>query len=34
MRHWIHLGIQKAASSFLRGLLAQVPEIARGEVDT
>lgn len=28
MRHWIHVGTQKAASSFLRGLLAQVPEIA------
>ena len=27
MRHWVHLGTQKAGSSFLRGLLAQVPEV-------
>jgi hypothetical protein len=27
MRHWIHLGTQKAGSSFLRGVLAQVPEV-------
>ena len=27
MKHWIHLGTQKAASSFLRGLVAQVPQI-------
>lgn len=27
MRHWIHLGTQKAGSSFLRGLVAQVRHI-------
>lgn len=28
VKHWIHIGTQKAASSYLRGLLAQVPDVA------
>ena len=27
MKHWVHLGMQKAGSSFLRSLLSQVPDI-------
>lgn len=31
MKHWIHIGTQKAGSSFLYGLLAQVPQVALAE---